>query len=193
MKKATLTFLLFITAILSGCFVVSLQPYYLESDIIEDSRLNGKWQEAGKNVIWQFHSDEDSKAYAFSLIEGKDLTGHFIGTPFKIENAFFIDVYPNTKNDDALRMSDAYKLHRIPAHSLIHVQQIEESALVLRVPSYPWLTKYLEANPTVLKHEIVEGSFPVLTATTKELQDFWFKHLETEDAYIETELTKLPE
>ncbi|MDP4878391.1 MAG: hypothetical protein NWR36_00760, partial [Opitutales bacterium] len=75
--------------------------------------------------------------------------------------------------------------------SLIHVK-VSETTATLRVPSFAWFTKFLEEHPDALRHELIEDNFPVVTATTGELQDFWFKHLTTEDAYIETELTKLP-
>ncbi|MEN8725301.1 MAG: hypothetical protein ABF322_01265 [Lentimonas sp.] len=191
MKQTFLALLLVFAAMLSGCLMVSLHPFYSKGDIIEDSQLVGIWQEDGKDIIWLFQQDEDKKTYAITITEGDGLTGLFIGTPFKINNELFVDIYPGTQNDDALKMTDAYKLHRIPAHSLIHVKKSNRSS-ILRVPSFPWFTEHLESHPKALKHEIIDDNFPVLTATTKELQAFWFKHLETEDAYIETKLVKQP-
>lgn len=178
-------------AFLPGCFIVSLHPFYSDDDVIDDVRLVGTWQEK-QDVVWQFLPNTKTKKYTVSITEGDGLVGHFIGTPFIIHDEFFIDIYPDTDNDDTLKMASAYNIHRIPVHSLIHIQQIGEFALSLRVPSYPWFIEYLETHPQALKHETIEDDFPILTATTQELQAFWFKHLKTKDAYIETELIKQP-
>ncbi|MDP4610931.1 MAG: hypothetical protein NWT02_07060 [Opitutales bacterium] len=191
MKKSTITPLLILLALLPGCFVVSLQPFYAEDDVIADRSLAGEWQETGKQNKWHFKPSDDAKSYDIIITEGDDSTGFFIGTPFKIKEQFFIDIYPDTSNDNKLPMSSVYMIHRIPVHSLIHVK-VSETTATLRVPSFAWFTKFLEEHPDALRHELIEDNFPVVTATTGELQDFWFKHLTTEDAYIETELTKLP-
>jgi hypothetical protein len=47
-----------------------------------------------------------------------------------------------------------------------------------------WLKGFVEKNPATIKHEIVDKDV-VLTASTKELQSFLLRHLNTKGAFTD--------
>ena len=62
----------------------------------------------------------------------------------------------------------------IAGHMVVRVPQLEPS-LQLAFIDADWLQKYLEEHPESLAHREEKGM--VLTASTKELQEFVLKHL----------------
>lgn len=150
--------------------------------------MTGIWKSNDSNV-WNFTPSEDHREYALIVDEGDGEIGHFIATPFKVNGKDFIDIYPNSDNDHRASLSFYYHLHRFPVHSLLYIDKTSSQFRVLAT-NFVWLQKHLEAHPDALAHELVEDGFPIVTASTEELQNFWLKHLETEGAFADTELVK---
>ncbi|AQT67040.1 hypothetical protein STSP2_00179 [Anaerohalosphaera lusitana] len=166
--------------IFSGC-VRSLHPFGTEEDIIYDPNLIGCWQEEGEEETWCFEKGKIEKSYILYMRGDGETIGPFGVHLLKIKGEMFIDMLPCGPEFD---MDNPYEFQTLPVHVFAHVKQIEP-ALQMRFPDPDWFKRLIEDNPKALKHEIVNGE-PLVTASTKQMQEFWLKHLETKDAFSKT-------
>ena len=185
--KKVLFYLL--AAVLGGCGpVMSLHPLYTEKDVVFEERLLGRWVDDPNSpeTTWEFNRIEEPKnAYnlVFSDEEGKkgSFVAHLVslrsvGTPGK--SRLFLDVYPSeppweTEDPNKLELPYNY-FFLIPVHTFI---KIDFNGPQLKM----WLTndedmeKLLKEEPNAVKHTFIEDKL-ILTAPTKELQDFILKY-----------------
>lgn len=139
--------------------------------------LVGQWTEDESEATWTF-SKEGTNAYTLIYNNKNGKQGAFSAHLLKIKGELFIDFFPK---EPELKRNNFYKLHLLPVHTFVHVNQIEPT-LQMAAPNPKWIEKYLAENPSAIRHEKVDGEI-VLTAPTKDLQAFWLKHLDTEDAF----------
>ena len=167
MRTKKLLFYL-LAALLGGC-VPSLHPLYTSQDITYDEKLVGTW--VGNDQKLVFEKLETRKFYDLtSTLENKH--GNFAAHLVKVDQMLFLDLFPKgPKLDDA---TDYYKSHLLKAHTFIEVEQIEPT-LKLKAIDPEKLKTRLQNEPNLIKHEIVKDSV-VLTASTKELQEFMKKY-----------------
>ena len=161
--------------LLAGC-VRSLQPLYTEQDLIFEKNLIGCWSEEGSIETWCF-SKQGEKAYQLVYTQDRR-SGVFDVHLFRLEEQLFMDLLPRQQE---LKENDLYKFHLVPVHTFAHVKQIGPT-LQMRFPDPEWFRKFVERNPETLRHEKVEREI-IVTATTKEMQTFWLKHVDTEGAF----------
>jgi hypothetical protein len=164
--------------LLAGC-VRSLQPLYTEQDLIFDENLIGCWSGEDSDESWCF-SKRGVKAYQLVYTDGPGTSGTFIVHLFRINEQVFMDLVPST-GPEGFSQNDFFKFQLVPAHSFAHVKQIEPT-LRMRLPEPDWFRKLVEKSPDALRHEKVEREI-IVTATTKEMQAFWLKHLDTKGAF----------
>jgi hypothetical protein len=159
-----------VALILTGC-LPSLHPLYTDEDVIFEEKLVGKWAEEGGN-IWEFRQG-DGKTYRMRVFDGKEgrLKAHLV----KLQDMLFLDIFPEDETLEELQ--DFYKVHLLPVHTFMKVEQLEPM-LVLRMMKSEKVAEMLESDPNLLKHETIEhpSSSIVLTASTKELQQFMIEH-----------------
>ena len=167
MRTKKLLFYL-LAALLGGC-VPSLHPLYTSQDITYDEKLVGTW--VGNDQKLVFEKLETRKFYDLtSAFEDKQ--GKFAAHLVKVDQMLFLDLFPkNPKLDDA---TDYYKSHLVRAHTFIKVEQIEPTLKLQAIDTEKLKTR-LQNDPNLIKHEIVRGAL-VLTASTKELQEFMKKY-----------------
>jgi hypothetical protein len=159
---------------LSGC-VPSLHELYTEKDLIFEPALLGQWFEAkpdSKSTLTFIKSAD--KEYKLISADGKE-TSSVIAHLVKLGEKLFLDV----NGDPAVDLNTS----ALPVHMFFLVSQ---TAPTLRMRSLDpvWLKEFLQKNPAVLKHEIVEKDV-VLTASTKQLQSFVLRHVNTKNAFAD--------
>jgi hypothetical protein len=179
MKKITFVLLAAAAAILAGCVVTSVCPFYTEKDLVFEPALVGDWIKEGKNAadyeVWKFEKSA-ALAYRFTLIEADKATV-MEAHAFKLQGQLFLDV-----------ASIEQDTHVIPPHYLLKVSQVMP-ALRMSELNHDWLKGLVGKEPNAIPHYLVRsGDKPddrrvVLTANTAELQEFVLKHLKTEDAW----------
>jgi hypothetical protein len=180
MKKITLILLGATAAVLAGCIVTSVCPFYTEKDLVSEPALIGDWLKDGKsggNEIWKFDPGE-GLGYRFTLIEGQEarvMEAH----AFKLQGQLFLEI-----------ASIDQDYHVIPAHYLLKVSQLTPT-LRMSALNPDWLKALLAKEPGAIRHHLVKtGDKPddvriVLTADTPELQQFVLKYLKLPDAWQE--------
>ncbi|MEM8781635.1 MAG: hypothetical protein AAGE65_02170 [Planctomycetota bacterium] len=183
-KSVILAGVLIAVVAATGCVVVSLHPLYSPQRGTFDPALVGMWAEhkdgGGPEGFWQFETIDDGEhAYRLTLQEEEGDPGEFVARLVEIDGHRFLDLFPERPELDA---SVYYQLHLLPAHGILHVEQIEPT-LRLRGIDQDWLAEALEADPSRIAHTVVEDDVVVLTAPTEALQVFVVELLDEPDAY----------
>ncbi len=173
----------FLLILSAGC-VRLLHPLYTEQDVIFDPRLVGVWSTENPRETMEFSKRGETDYQLTYTDDGK--SGKFVVHLLRIDGKLFLDLLPQQEREP--NQNDFYESHFLPVHSLIHIKQIEPT-FQMRVPQLDWLHEFLKDNPKAIRHEKI-GPQIILTASTKELQTFWLKHLDTKDAFQESEILK---
>lgn len=175
-------------ALLAGCVVTSVCPYYTESDVVFEPALVGDWVPQGKSgseEVWKFDKVRE-RTYRFTLIEDQKASVMEAQT-FKLQGQLFLDVY---SLDQDIRV--------IPPHYLMKVEGLTPTLKFTQLNN-DWLRKTLEQKPGTIAYHLVKSGDNadelrvVLTASTAELQKFVIQQLKNPDAWTEgSELTREP-
>jgi hypothetical protein len=175
-------------ALLAGCVVTSVYPFYTAKDVQFEPALVGTWAEAGAtnaaNDHWQFDR-LNHQAYWLTTVENNK-TNRYETHRFHLRQHVFLDLCTTNRVEDQL-----------PLHYLVKIEQTA-SKLQVKVLNLEWLAKLLEKNPKALRHLLVSNepgktnnNQLVLTADTPELQQFILKHINDTNTFGDaTELTR---
>ena len=176
----TKKFLFYLLAVLLGGCVLSLHPLYTEKDLIFEEKLLGTWAKNDSKETWQFKRANGNKYYKMTYTDGEGKKGHFDAGLGKLNNTMFLNIFPQ---EPELKENDFYKFHILRVHSFIKIEQIEPT-LKMRMMDPDKMKEMLENDPNLIKYEIVQDRL-VLTAPTKELQEFMKAHANDEGLFGE--------
>ena len=162
MKFKTILLTAVAAALCCAC-IPSVNPFYKESDVVADSRLQGLWladTNSSAQETWKFETNSDHY-YSLHVTEKGDKKGEFDARLFKIKQEYFLDLTPSSIE---LKDSQAGLVEAsvIPGHLVFHVSQFEPT-LKMASFDFDWLKKYIEKNPKALAHR-TEKELPILTA-----------------------------
>jgi hypothetical protein len=178
-------FILTLVLGMTGCFVLSVHPLYFDNDLVFESGLVGTWGEKAHekdlSELWIFKKSGD-KSYRLIIRDEEEGEGMFEAHLLKLGDYMFLDLYPEEPETG----SEFYNMHVIPAHSFIRVS-LEGHVLRLGFFDLDWLKKNIEEGKVSIKHERRDDTI-VLTASTKELQEFVLKHIEEAFVFEEESL-----
>jgi len=182
----------FLAAILlAGCApIVSLHPLFTKENIVFDEKLVGTWVKDVNNpeVIWKFSRLDESAAkgllepwkdvitkfYGLDITDQDGRKGSFAACLVKLGDRLFLDIFPErfpSGEQDIEKAPLAYNaFFFVPVHTFIRVDSIADQ-LTIHVTDDDRFKELIEAVPGSVKHEIVDDR-PILTASTKELQEF---------------------
>ncbi len=178
-KKA---FFYLLAALLGGCVpVMSLHPLYTEKDVIFEEKLLGKWVDDPNEpeTKWEFSRVEEStSAYGLVFSDEEGKKGSFVAHLIRLQNRLFLDVYPSEppwEIEDPNKLELPYNsFFLIPAHTFIKIDFIGPQ-LKMWLTNNEEMKKLLKEQPNAVKHTFIEDRL-VLTAPTKELQNFILKY-----------------
>lgn len=176
--KTKLLVLLACVTILTGCLVPSLNPLFEEKDLVSYSDLIGTWNQDGKdNNSWKF--EKEGRRYKLTHVDEKKRTALFDISIGKIGTNVFMDVFPADEKVEGL--NDFTTVHLVPAHTFAKIEKHGRS-LHLVMLDFEWMGKTLKDKPTLVPH-VMRGNYPVLTASTEELQKFVAKFAADTNAF----------
>jgi hypothetical protein len=176
---------------LGGCVqVVSVQPLYTKADIIFKEELLATWlfdpnqpeaavefsrlDEAAARNLREVWGDESRKLYHLNTVEDNGSKGSFIASLVKLGDRLFIDTVPDRFPSGEQDMAETKFAHNaffiLPVHTFIRVDSIGEQ-LAIRVMLDRPFQELVRAEPNAVQYQMIDGR-PVLTASTKELQEF---------------------
>jgi hypothetical protein len=162
-----------IVGLVLGC-VPSLHPLYTEKDVTYDLTLLGVWGEKDETDTWTF---KESEGKAYELIMTQDGTpGKFKAHLVRLGELQFLDLYPEAPDIG----NEFYKMHLVPAHTFLRIN-IDKGKDAMRIAAMQpnWLEEAIDSKKVTIAHERpVRGDETtiVLTASTKELQEFVVKN-----------------
>ncbi len=179
MKTRKLLFYL-LAGLLGGCIpVMSLHPLFTEKDVMFEDKLLGTWVDDSNETTWQFSdANKPEKTYNLIFTDKEGQKGSFAAHLLKLQNTFFLDIYPNEPpwdEEDPNKVDWPYNtFFLIPVHSFIKINEFGPQ-LKLQLTDDDELKKLLKENPGAVKHISIEDKL-VLTSSTKELQAFVLKY-----------------
>lgn len=169
-------------AVFTGCMVPSLNPLFAEKDLVAYSDIIGNWSQDGKDEdSWKF--EKDGKTYKLTHWDEKKRKATFTVSIGKIGTNVFMDVFPSDERPDE-HLSDMAVMHLVPAHTFLKVQK-QGAAMNLVALDLEWTTKTLKDDPKMIAH-VMRDNYPVLTASTEELQRFVGKLAANTNAFKNT-------
>ena len=167
-----------LAVLLSGCSVRSLNPLYTERDVVFEPGLLGTWAEHDDaDSTWTFQRDGEN-GYRFGCSEGKfrkfcseggkPLEGRLV----KLSGLLFLDVTREQEDDG----------FAIPGHVFVKIELNGDTIRTAQLDT-DWAEKAADFKTLGLSHIRIDsepntwrsrdfGCSVVLTAPTKELQDF---------------------
>jgi len=190
--KAVKKFLFYsLAAFLGGCIpVMSLHPLYTEKDIVFEEGLLGTWLEDVNKpeAFWKFERVEKPKnAYKLILSDEEGHKGSFIAHLVKLQDKLFLDAYPSESPWEPEEPNEVdflfNNLFLLPTHTFMKIDSIEPE-LKIRLTLESKMEELLEENPNAVKHTKTEERL-VLTASTKELQEFVLKYVDDENLFTD--------
>ena len=191
MKKVSLIITITVLLFLGSC-IPSLFPLYFEKDLITNENLVGTWKEDGSLNTWAFYPDEDKKSYNLWFLE-KDNNNVDDGRPgtlgifethlFKLGDNYFLDFYPGENKDLEEEINTFMEFHLVPAHTFAKVEILKDTVKILQF-DIDHLEDLLENGKIRIRHVKPDDNI-ILTASTEELQEFFIKYAEDEEAYTD--------
>jgi hypothetical protein len=195
MKTKIIFLTILLLAILPGCLVKSLHPYYADKDLLFKEELLGNW--SGKDSSgWEisrhmkktglFNPGTPDKAYDIIYTDSKGRS-KFIAHIFLLDEQLYIDFYPE---EDAGN-TDLGSFHYIQAHSLARLT-ISKNNLTIQWFNEEWLMNLFNQNRIRIAHERIpydpddknpDRDQVILTAPTEDLQKFILKYGKDPNAF----------
>ena len=182
--KKVLFYLL--AAALCGCVpVASLHCLYTEADVIFEEKLLGTWVDDPNepDTTWEFSRiDDPNNAYKLVFTDEEGRKGSFVAVLVKLKDKLFLDVFPGElpwELEDPNKVEWPYNaFFLIPAHTFIKVESIEPQ-LKMRITQESKMEELLKESPNAIEHILIEDRL-ILTAKTKQLQEFILKYADDE-------------
>lgn len=177
MKKVFL--LVGILALLLPSCIISLHPLYTDDVIVYEDALEGQWiqgdveDDKGEFLYWEF--SKAKKGYQL-LRHNKVDSFEYQAVLVKLGDHYFMDFYrevPDGCQDDIANF--------LPTHNFLKVQ-LDEHSIKLEFFDNDYLKRLFRERKIRIKHEKVNGNI-VLTADSKELQQFMIKYAEDKRAF----------
>ena len=178
MKKLASVAVLASLTMLVGC-VPCLRAIYTEKELVFKPDLIGLWSQKDSEETWQF-AKAGKKAYRVVHTDREGKQGTFAGHLVELDGALFLDLYPK---EPKLPQNDFYKAYIARLHTFLLVRQITPT-LQMASMDMEWLDAQVRKDPKAIRHELVDRRV-LLTASTKELQQFLVKHHKTPEAFGE--------
>ncbi|AUC16645.1 hypothetical protein BTO06_16485 [Tenacibaculum sp. SZ-18] len=201
--KTKYLILFFGLLLFQSCIVKSLNPFYTEDVIQFSEDFAGEWKD-NNNDSWKIVPTKEEykrlkkkggqlsikdktffETYKNSyLVEYSDntKTSHFIATPFKINNQYFLDFIPYS--NDGRGVNSLLQIHNVYAHSLVKLDVLNSEKISIKWFDEKRLKKLFDERKIKIKHEkigIMKEDI-LLTASSKELLQFLKKYMASDVA-----------
>ena len=187
MKTKNIILIGLIGALLCGCIIKSLHPFYFEKDVVFKKELLGSWLDQDSSR-WEVEQGVAAKGFLRSgdslgnfykvTIPEKDGTVSVLEAHlFHLGGSSYLDFYPQ---DLDIKSGILAQFHLVGAHSLAKCTFINSTTIKVSWFNEGWLSGLFEQNRIRIAHEEVENGDDdlsyVLTASTAELQKFILKY-----------------
>ena len=169
-----------------GCWTLSINPLYFESDLVLEPGIVGVWGDprGDSSATWTFESGDET-AYRLITQESDAPEATFEAHLLRLGEHLYLDLYP----DDPEMGNEFQAGHLIPAHSFWRVS-LGKDELTLDCIDTEWLKTKLDSGLVSIDHVRPENMI-VLSAPTEDLQEFVLKYMDEAMSGDPLELTRL--
>jgi hypothetical protein len=174
-RQLNFIFLAITASLLCGCLITSLHPLYEDKDLVFEPKLLGIWKpdEANPTESWTVEKASE-KGYHLTLDDDNYsslLTAHLA----RFGTNYFLNLRISKSGMKEIRdMEGPYLGFLVPAHIFAKVT-FSDAHLEAATLDVGKTREFLRKNPAALRYELIENDQIVVTASTKELQDFLLK------------------
>ena len=199
MKKVSIILsFTFLIIFLSGC-LTTLHPIFAEKDLAYDPKLIGTWntENEGKNgtVIINNLATENSVALPgnisaikqqgyFIIYQDKNgkVTDQYIAFLARIGKHLYFDYFPADKKEDR-KLDEFFGVHFVRMHTSYRVEILKDGSFELSQLDGSYVKNLIDEKKIRISHETDADDNTVITASTKELQQYLLKYGDEPSAY----------
>jgi hypothetical protein len=198
MKKITLTTVFALLLIFLSSCLKTLHPIFTEQDIVYEPTLIGKWNtenqgNKGFAVITNLGTDNSialpekistikQKGYLVSYQNEDGSTEEYIAFLARIGKHLYFDYYPADKKNDK-RIDEFFRVHFVKMHTSYLVNISKDGSFELSQLDESYVTKLIDEKKIRISHETDADDNTIITASTKELQQYLLKYGDEPSAY----------
>ena len=198
MKKIALTTAFaFLLIFLSSC-LTTLHPIFTEKDLAYDPKLIGTWKTDNQKtdihrvVITNLAMESSielpgnissikQKGYLISY-QREHTTERYIAFLARIGNHLYFDYFPADKKEDR-KIDEFFEVHFVKMHTSYRVDISKDGSFELTQLDEGYVRKLIDEKKIRISHETDADDNKVITASTKELQQYLLKYGDEPSAY----------
>ena len=199
MKKIALTTAFALLLIfLSGC-LTTLHPIFTEKDLAYDSKLIGAWDtenegKKGKVIISNLATENSLelpgnisaiKQQGYFIIykdENGKTSDQYIAFLARIGKHLYFDYYPADKKEDR-KLDEFFGVHFVKMHTSYRVEILKDGSFELSQLDGSYVKSLIDEKKIRISHETDADDNTIITASTKELQQYLLKYGDEASAY----------
>ena len=199
MKKITLTTAFAILLIfLSGC-LTTLHPIFTEKDLAYDPKLIGKWNtenqgNKGRVIISNLATENSvelpenissikQRGYFINYEDSNGKTSEqYIAFLARIGKHLYFDYYPADKKEDR-KIDEFFGVHFVKMHTSYRIDFSKDGSFELTQLDEGYVRKLIDEKKIRISHETDADDNTIITASTKELQQYLLKYGDEPSAY----------
>ena len=192
MKKYYWLLLVGILILINGC-IPSIYPLYSDDTIAFEESLVGEWWEKDGGItdtfgqttypLWRFEKGKNGNYYNLIHTPTDEAPSIYEVHLVQLGNQYYFDFYPDGDQTSLDGLDDFLQIHLFPVHTFAKVE-IEEDQVVFHMFDTDWLQNLIEQRKIRIRHEETNDMI-LLSAGTKELQQFVEKYGDDPSAYID--------
>ena len=182
---------------LSGC-LTTLHPIFTEKDLAYDPKLIGTWKidnqktDIHRVVITNLATESSielpgnissikQKGYLISY-QREHTTERYIAFLARIGNHLYFDYFPADKKEDR-KIDEFFEVHFVKMHTSYRVDISKDGSFELTQLDEGYVRKLIDEKKIRISHETDADDNKVITASTKELQQYLLKYGDEPSAY----------
>jgi len=199
MKKIILTTAFaFLLIFLSSC-LTTLHPIFTEKDLAYDSKLIGAWDtenegKKGKVIISNLATENSLelpgnisaiKQQGYFIIykdENGKTSDQYIAFLARIGKHLYFDYYPADKKEDR-KLDEFFGVHFVKMHTSYRVEILKDGSFELSQLDGSYVKSLIDEKKIRISHETDADDNTIITASTKELQQYLLKYGDEPSAY----------
>ena len=199
MKKIVLTTAFALLLIFLSSCLTTLHPIFTEKDLAYDPKLIGTWntENEGKKskVIISNLATENSvelpgnisaiKQHGYFIIyqdENGKVSDQYIAFLARIGKHLYFDYYPAEKKEDR-KLDEFFGIHFVRMHTSYRVEILKDGSFELSQLDGSYVKSLIDEKKIRISHETDADDNTVITASTKELQQYLLKYGDEPSAY----------
>jgi len=199
MKKIAITTAFALLLIFLSSCLTTLHPIFTEKDLAYDPKLIGTWntENEGKKgkVIISCLATENSielpgnisaikqRGYFISYQDENGKTSdQYIAFLARIEKHLYFDYYPADKKEDR-KLDEFFEVHFVRMHTSYRVEILKDGGFELSQLDGSYVKSLIDEKKIRISHETDADDNTIITASTKELQQYLLKYGDEPSAY----------